>query len=466
MQNSVEKVREAQFVRMTTAPVRPLIVKLAIPTVISMLVTSIYNMADTFFVAHIGQTEAEVAAASGAVGVVFSLMAVIQALGFTLGMGSGSIISRALGVKDSKRAETAASSALAAALVLGGLLTVFGLIFIKPLVRFLGATETILPYAASYASYILYGAPIMCASFVLNNLLRSEGKALFSMVGLTLGGVLNIALDPLLIFTAGLGISGAAIATIASQTVSFLVMLSFFIFKKSALRLSIRSVSLSLRLYSEIIRTGLPSFLRQGLASVANIFLSTQAGLYGGDHAVSGMSIVGKIFMMLFCVGLGIGQGYQPVAGYNYSSKNYARVKTAFTFTLLVNTAVMTVFGVLAYIFAPQVISLIIEDNSPGIVETGALALRFQALAMPLLATNVSCNMTFQTIGRKLKAALLSTCRQGIFYLPAIYFLPSFLGLLGVQCAQCVADVCTFLVSVPFAIGFYREISRKCRTLS
>ncbi len=443
--------QEKQYRLMTQSSVRPLIIRLAIPTIITMMVTSLYNMADTYFVSQLGKS------ASGAVGVVFSLMAIIQALGFTLGMGSGSVVSRALGVRDYDKASRFASAAIMAAVVLGLALTVAGYIFINPLMSMLGATPTVLPYARDYASYILFGAPIMASSFVLNNLLRAEGKAQLSMVGITTGGVLNIALDPLFIFVFDMGVAGAAIATLISQTVSCVILL-IMLLTKSTIRVSVRHAVSGIGTLWETVRTGAPSFCRQGLASISTILLNNQAGEYGGDEALSGMSIVLKIYMLIFCVGLGIGQGYQPVAGYNYGAKLWGRVRTAFTFTFVVGTACLSALGIVALIFAPDIIPLFIDD--PKVIDIGARALRFQAIALPFLCTNVVCNMTFQATGSKLRAVLLSCCRQGFFFIPCVMILPPMLGLLGVELVQAVSDFCTFLVSIPFAVGFLRSISR------
>lgn len=442
---------ERQYRIMTQSPVRPLIAKLAIPTIITMMVTSLYNMADTYFVSQLGKS------ASGAVGVVFSLMAIIQAVGFTLGMGSGSVVSRALGVKDYDKANRFASVALFCAVAFGLLLTVCGYTFMNPLMSVLGATPTVLPYAREYALYILMGAPVMAASFVLNNLLRSEGKAKLSMVGIASGGILNIALDPLFIFVFDLGVAGAAIATLISQTVSCVILLMMLL-TRSIIKISLKRALSGMSALWEIIRTGAPSFCRQGLASISTILLNNQAGTYGGDEALSAMSIVLKIYMLIFCVGLGIGQGYQPVVGYNYSAKLWGRVRKAFTFTFYVGTACLTILGIAAIIFAEQIMPLFIED--PKVIEIGARALRFQAFALPFLTTNVVCNMTFQAVGHKLKAVLLSSCRQGFFFIPCVLLLPPVLGLLGVELVQAVSDFCTFLVSIPFALGFLKAVKK------
>ena len=307
---------DAQYRKMTQTPIPRLVATLAVPTIISMRVTAGYNMADTFFVAQLGTS------AAGAVGIVFSLMAVIQAIGFMLGMGAGNLVSRYLGAKEQRQADCAASTAFFTALAFGLGITVLGTLFLDPLMRVLGATPTILPYARDYARYILFGAPIMCASFVLNNILRGEGKAMLAMVGIGLGGVLNIGLDPLFIYAFGLGIAGAAIATLLSQCVSFAILLACFLRRKSAVRLHIGQVSRKAEVYAHIIKTGMPSFCSQSLASVATVLLNVNAAVYG-DAAVAAMSVVGRIFMFVFSFMLGFGQGFQPVAGYNFGAKRY-----------------------------------------------------------------------------------------------------------------------------------------------
>lgn len=317
---------DAQYIRMTETPVGKLITSLAIPTIISMLVTSIYNIADTYFVSKLGES------ASGAVGIVFSLMAIIQAVGFTLGMGAGSWISRLLGEHKDKLASNVAASGFYAALLFGALISAAGFIFTNPLMNLLGATETILPFARDYARLILTASPIMAASFVMNNILRAEGKARFAMVGLTSGGILNMLLDPLFIFVFKMGIKGAAAATSISQLVSFVILLICFLQKKTITSISPKNISKNITIYLQIIKNGLPSFSRQGLASIATVALNKNAAVYG-DPAVAAMSIVGKIAMFIFSVSIGIGQGYQPVVGYNYGAEKYERVKKAFFFT-------------------------------------------------------------------------------------------------------------------------------------
>lgn len=444
---------ELQYKKMIETPTKKLVLILGIPTIISMLVTAIYNIADTFFVSQLGKS------ASSAVGVVFSLMAIVQAIGFTFGMGSGSLISSKLGEKKNDEAQKIGSSSFYIAIGLGILLSTFSFIFIKPLLNFLGATETNYSYAYNYAVYIILGYPVMIGSFVLNNILRAEGKSKLSMIGLTLGGVLNIGLDPLLIYGFNMGIAGAAVATLISQVISFLVLLAMFIFKKSIIRLSIKDISSNINVYLDVIKVGFPSLCRQGLASIATILLNRQAGDIGGDAALSAISIVSKVFMVIFSISLGIGQGYQPVCGYNYFAKKYDRVKEAMMFTFVCGTALMTIMSIFFSIFANGILSFFIDDEE--VIEIGKTALRFQCISMPFLSLNVICNMTYQSIRSKLKATILSCCRQGLFFIPLVFILPSLLQLTGVELIQAMADFFTFLFTIPFFISLYKDINKK-----
>ena len=438
---------EAQFIKMTQTPVPPLIIRLAIPTIISMLVTSIYNMADTFFVAKLGTS------AAGAVGIVFSLMAIIQAVGFMIGMGSGSQLSRLLGQKKNQEASEVASTGFFMAFIFGLVLTVFGLIFIDPLMRLLGATPTILPYARDYARYILIGAAIMCASFVLNNILRGEGKAALSMIGIALGGVINIILDPVFIFGFDLGISGAAMATVLSQCISFFILLSFFLRGKSISKLSIRNLSRHPVIYGRILKTGLPSLCRQGLASIATVALNVNAAVYG-DAEVAAMS------MLLLSVMIGFGQGFQPVVGYNYGAKKYDRVRSAIRFSLIFGTVVLGILSAGGFIFAPWLIRLFRADDAQ-VVAIGTFACRAQCMVLLLAPLNVICNMLFQVIGKSGQATFVSAARQGIFFLPLIFILPSVWGLAGVCLTQPVSDIFSFLICIPMMYRFYKELRKK-----
>lgn len=439
-----------QFRKMTQNPVGRLIMTLSVPTIISMLVTSVYNMADTFFVSKLGTS------ASGAVGIVFSLMAIIQAIGFTFGMGSGSWISRLLGAKEEEKSKEVAATAFYTTLLLGLILTVVGEWKLDALMRLLGASDTILPYARDYAQFILLAAPIMAASFVLNNILRSEGHAKFAMVGITTGGVLNILLDPLLIHGFSMGIRGAAVATALSQLVSFLILLSYFVFGKTTTGLSFRKISKEPSTCLKIVKNGLPSFSRQGLASVASILLNKQAVLYG-DAAVAAMAIVTKIFMLLFSVMIGFGQGFQPVAGFNFGAGKGLRVRKAIRFTLVAGTVGMSVAGAFLFFAAPWLMGLFVSDDA-AVMEIGIMALRAQAVSMPLIPLGTVANMTYQSVGKSLGATVMASMRQGIFFIPLIYALPAFFDVYGIVTAQAAADALTSAACAPFLLHFYRGI--------
>ena len=441
------------YIMMTQSKVEPLILRLAVPTVISMLVSSIYNMADTFFVSQLGTS------ASAAVGIVFSLMAIMQAIGFTIGMGSGILSSRRLGAGKREEANEIASSAVFLVVIVSALIAGLGLIFSKELMIFLGSTPTILPYALDYGSFILLACPIICTSFVLNNLLRNEGKAFYAMIGITTGGILNIFLDPIFIFKFKLATRGAAMATALSQLISLIILLLMFLKKKSNLTLSIKYISRRSSTYLNILKTGLPSLSRQGLASIATMILNIQASNFG-DAAVAAMSISGRITFFLFSALLGLGQGFQPVAGFNYGAKKYSRVRRATIFTAYFGTIVISSLSILCFIFAPHLVSSFRKEDL-DVIMIGTKALRFQCIALMLCGINVAANMSLQATGHIGRATYLALCRQGIYFLPFILILPSRLGVLGVEIAQPLSDVLTFATSLVFFILLIKELGGK-----
>lgn len=442
---------DEQHARMTLMPIPRLVTAMALPTTVSQLISVVYNTADTYFVAHIGNS------AAAAVGVVFSMMSLIQAAGFGIGMGANSLISRRLGARRDEEANLYGSSAFFAAVLAGLLLGVGGLLTIRPLMRLLGSTPTMLPYSCAYARYILLGAPIMCSSFVLNNILRSEGEAVLSMWGLCSGGLLNVALDPLFIFTFHMGIGGAALATVLSQCVSFCILLSAFLRGRSIVKLRWKSVSRHAADYLLILRMGLPTICRQGMASLSSALLNRQAALYG-DAAVAAITIANKIYLLVRNMVIGIGQGFQPVAGYNYGAGNKRRVRHAFRFSVELGTAVCVVASALIAWKAGVLIGWFRRD--PDVLRVGTKALCFGCLVMPVMAYSTYVNQLYQCLGFSAPATFLASCRQGIFFIPLILLLPHFLGLTGVQMTQPAADALTFLISVPFQIVFYRRVLR------
>lgn len=442
-------VEEAQFKRMVEEPIPKLITSLAVPTVLSQLISTVYNTADTYFVAQIGTS------ATAAVGVVFSLMSIIQAVGFGLGMGANSLISRNLGAKNDKAANKYASSAFLAAIIFGIILMIGGLLNLNPLMRILGSTETMLPYSRNFAKYILIGAPIMCSSFVLNNVLRSEGHALNAMWGLCAGGILNIILDPIFIFKFNLGISGAAISTVISQTVSFIILLSMFLANKSIVKLKVKFVSKDLSDYGLIIRTGLPTICRQMLGSVASALINIEAAVYG-DAAVGAVTIANKIYLLVRNIILGIGQGFQPVAGYNYGAKRKERVKQAFVFACVVGTIISTVSAVIIGLNASAVIGWFRKDDME-VIRLGVQTLYFVCAAIPFMAYSTYVNQLYQSLGFSKQATFLASLRQGICFIPIVLIAPRIMGITGVELAQSAADICTFIIAVPFQIIFFKK---------
>lgn len=441
--------------RMTTSPVEKLILKLAAPTIISMLVTTFYNMADTFFVGKLENTSA-----TGAVGVVFSLMTIINAVGFYFGHGSGNYISRKLGAGDVSDAETMASCGFFWAIIGGATITALGMILINPLAKILGATDTIMPFAVKYMRIILIGAPYMCASIVLNNQLRYQGNAFFAMLGLVTGAVLNIGLDPLFIFVFDLGVSGAAWATIISQFISF-VILWIGCRKSDNLKIKLKNFTFRAKYFLQIARGGLPSLLRQSLVSLAMMTLNNVIGVYG-DAAVAAMAIVTRITAFLNSATLGFGQGFQPVCGFNYGAEKYDRVKKAYLFCLQFGTVFLLVSSALFFIIAPQLITLF-QSSDAEVIRMGTVILRCHLTTLPLMALITLSNMTFQTIGLVGRATLLASSRQGLFFMPAILLLPLAFGINGVYVSQCVADVCAASLALPLIINEFRLMNKALR---
>lgn len=436
--------QDEKYRMMTEAPVPGLIGRLAVPTIISMLVTSFYNMADTFFVGRIGTS------ATAAVGVAFPVMAVIQALGFFCGHGSGNSISRKLGAQKNDAAEELAATGFFGGLLLGVLVLIFGLLFLTPLSRILGSTDTILPYTKEYLRIILIGAPWMTVQFVLNNQMRFQGNAFYAMIGVGFGAILNIILDPILIFGFQMGIAGAAAATVISQLISFCLLFAGVRFS-GCIPIRLKNIRLSSERLREITGGGLPSLFRQGLGSVAAMTLNIAANPYG-DAAIAAMSVVSRIFMFAISALIGFGQGFQPVCGFNYGAKKYGRVREAFWFCVKISTVFLGVLAVLGFLLSGHLIGIFRDD--PEVIRIGTVAVRFQCATLILNGWIVMNNMMTQTMGKTFYASLLASARQGLFFIPALLILPRIFGLTGIQSAQAAADVFAFLLSV----ALYRKV--------
>ena len=447
-EREMSEAAKARYKKLTETPVPELILRLSVPTILSMLVTAIYNAADTFFVGKIS-TEA-----TAAVGLCFSAMAVIQAFGFFCGQGSGNFLSRMLGAGRQREAEEMAATGLALAFIIGAVTAAAINLFARPLAYFLGALETTVADTVSYLRIIAIGAPFMMAQFVLNNQLRYQGSAIYAMVGLMCGAVLNIGLDPLLIFVFDLGVKGAALATICGQMISFTVLL-IGSHRGANIRLKVSNVRLNPHYLIQIVNGGIPALFRQGLAAIATVLLNRACRVYG-DAAIAGMSVTTRVMMFVSSAMIGFGQGYQPVCAFNYGAGKKDRVREGYFFCVRYGTVFLIVMAALCLCLAPSIIGFFRDD--PDVIAVGAVALRYQALALPFLATIVITNMMLQSMGKGVKASVTASARSGLFFIPLILILPELFGLFGVEITQAAADVLSISVSIPLAISELKKM--------
>ena len=442
---------EIHYKKMTETPLTRLIVSLGIPTTISMLVTNIYNMVDTYFVGTLGESP------QAATGILFALQAVIQAVAFMLGQGSGTMVSKALADKDTDEADRYVSSAFFTGFAIGFTFLIFGTVFLTPLLRLLGSTDTILPYAKQYGMCVLVGCPVVIGSFVLNNNLRYEGKAFYSMFGLVSGAVINIFGDWLLVSVFNLGILGAGIATVVSQTISFTVLLIFFK-KKAQSTIRFSAISKNINEYLTVCKVGFPAIIRQGLSSISHGLLNNLTRPFG-DAAIAAMSVVGRVGMFIMCVGLGIGQGYQPVAAFNYQAKRYDRVKRGLTVTMGIGAVLISAIAIPCTFFAKEIVYLF--QHNAETVKIGTTALRYTCIGTMFLALSVPINMFYQSARKPVMSSILSLMRSGVMFIPTLIITTHFWGLWGIQISQPLADVLTGLVSIPFIINFFTKSEDK-----
>ena len=438
---------ELHYKKMTETPVAKLIVTLGIPTTISMLITSIYNMADTYFVGTLGDS------AQAATGVMYTLQAIIQGIAFMLGHGGGTFISKYLAARDHQKATSYISSAFYAGGAAGILIMVLGFILLTPMVYFLGSTPTIAPFAKQYGIWVLIGCPFVIMSMILNNALRYEGCALYAMVGLTTGGILNIFGDWLLVAKFGMGVFGAGMATAISQAISFIILLFMFT-KMAQSKLRFKSVSKDWRVYLSICHVGFPSLIRQGLASMTTGVLNNLTKPFG-DAAIAAMSVVNKYSMFLMCVGLGMGQGFQPVAAFNYQAKKYKRVKQGLVFTMCFGLVFIGAISAISILWAEPIITLF--QRKQEVVDVGAVALRYAAIGMMFMPFSVPVNMLYQSIQKPTISSVLSLIRSGLITIPVLLICVPLIGVTGVQIAQPVADVIAGMISIPFIIRFLKN---------
>lgn len=440
---------ERKYIKMTTAPVKGLVCSFALPSIICMLTTSIYNMADTYFVSRLNTQSI------AAVGIVFSYMGIIQAISFFFGHGSGNYISRELGARRPEKAGTMAATGLLTALIAGVTAGLICLLFETPILRLFGATDTILPYASKYFHFILLGTPFISGSIVLNNQMRLQGNARLSMIGILSGGLLNVALDPLFIFTLDMGVAGAGLATAVSQMLCFAFMLNLC-GRSGGIKIRLSKFAPSVANYKEIAAGGLPSLARQGLTFVSLICLNNFAARYG-DATVASFSVASRVMAIASALLIGFGQGFQPVCGFNYGARKFGRLREALKFTVFTGTAYCTVFAVAAFIFAPQIID-IFSGGDADLLETGSRVLRYNCLSFPLCGLIIISNMFLQNIRKTVPAVLVASARQGLFFIPAVIVGNLVAGKAGLLTAQPISDICAFLLCIPLFVKAYREL--------
>ena len=451
---------EDKYNEMTTKPVKVLVCKMAVPTIIAMVTTAFYNVVDAAFIGRLS-TEG-----TAGIGISFAYMTFIQALGFYFGHGSGNHISRALGAKDVSSASVVATVGFITPFLLGTVAALCCLPNLSWLSRILGAPEGVVPYANDYLRYIVVATPFMMSALTLNNQLRLQGNAQFGMVGIVSGAILNIALDPLFIFTFDMGVSGASLATAISQFFAWCLLL-YGMFRPESVHIKLRDFKPSFKVYYEIFRGGLPSLFRQVFNCAAAVSLNYCAKIYADGpaqeaSAVAAFAVVTRIMMFAFSVVLGFSQGFQPVCGFNYGAKLYGRVRESWLFATCVGTAFLLAISAVGILFAPEIVALFRAED-PVLIEIGAVTLRWQCAAFPLVALFTTTGMLFQNIRMTGPATLLSVCRNGLFFLPALLLLPLWLGLQGVQMAQAVADVLTFLLCIPYAVWINRKLKNEMK---
>lgn len=446
----MDKVEE-KHLKLTTEPIAKLLCELSAPAVASMLITAIYNAADSYFVSTINDS------AVGSIGVIFSFMAVLQAVGFMFGHGTGNFMSRELGRKNYEDAGKIAVTGAVYSFGTGLILSIAGLCFLDKLALFLGSTETILPYAHDYLKYILFAAPFQTTALTLNNQLRFQGNAKHGMLGLGFGAVLNMGLDPLLITVFDLGVSGAGIATMVSQMISFCILV-FCTFKGGNMPMKLKRFTPSAAFVKEIFKGGIPSFGRQVIGSVATVLLNYALKPYG-DNAIAALAVVAKVTQILLSVLIGLGQGFQPISGMNYGAKKYDRVLKAFRYTFLGGTGVLAVGAVFGFLFAEPVISLFASEQAT--IEIGVKALRYQLIPAVFSAFYMIGSMMLQNLGKSFRATLLAVSRQGLTFIPFILILPRIFGLNGALIAQPLSDLVACFIGIPMVFSLIRELKGK-----
>lgn len=422
-----------------------LIPKMAVPTIVAQLITTVYNLVDTFFVSTLGTN------ATAAVGVNSSLERTITIIGSLIGAGACSYISRLLGAKKKDSANRVLSTSILTGLGLGVIFMVVCRMVIGDLVYVLGATKECAEYSIQYATYVLYAAPFMIGSFILNMCLRSEGNAMYSMIGIGFGGVLNCFLDPLFIYKFGLGVAGASMATAISKMVSFIILLWPYIKKSTAVEISVRHFKYVWEDMREVVAIGSSSFFRSALAVVAAVSINRVAGSFS-TAALAALSVANRVMEFPFAIILGFGQGYQPVVGFNWGAKAWKRVKESYTFSCMVSLVGAVIIGILIALAADPIVHAFNREADSEVLRLGLLSIRLQCLALSIHALNSIINMFYAGIGKAKSALLINLSRQGYCFFPVLMLAPALMGINGVAATQAFADILSIVVVLPMGL--------------
>ncbi len=442
---------DKKYQQMMFTPISKLILTMSVPTIMAQMVSVIYNMVDTFYVAKLGTS------VTAAVGVCNSLQSIIQAVGYGIGMGAGSLIARSLGQKNTEHANVIAITAQLMAVTFGFLLVLLCFPNISKFMNILGATDTMMDYAIAYGSVILLAAPILCLSFVNNCVVRYEGYLALSIIGSSIGCILNMLMDPIFIFTMNLGVKGAAISTVVAETVSCSIMLTILLSGKTTIQLKLSNIAKETKTYLQIIKSGLPTIFRQMMGSFSSALLNNAAKPFG-DSTVAAITVANKLYMLIRNIVLGVGQALQPIAGYCYGANDRKRVIKAFNFATIYGTTFCLTAILVLTIWGTPIISLFQKDD-PEIVRLGLQCMKYFCIVLPLLSFSTFANQLYQVLGFSKIASFLASLRQGICFAPIVIFLPKIIGIAGVQMAQAAADLLTFIITLPFMYFMYRHLT-------
>lgn len=433
------------------APISKALLAMGIPTMLGMMVNAIYNLVDAYFVGGLGTSQ------MGAISVVYPLGQVVVGLGLLFGNGSASYLSRLLGNRDQEQADRVASTALYSSVAVGAVMIIFSLIFLRPILRLLGATDSIMPYAMTYAAIYVVSCIFNVFNVTMNNIVTSEGAAKTTMFALMAGAVLNIGLDPVFIYTLDMGVAGAAIATAISQIVSTLIYLTFIFRKKSIYSFKIKNCTFTKEIMSEIFKIGIPTLVFQILTSLSISLVNTQAGPYG-DSVIAGMGAVTRIVSMGSLIVFGFIKGFQPIAGYSYGAKKFDRLHKAIRTSILWSTVFCVIYGLLLTIFSSRIIAQF-TDGDLEMIRVGTQSLRINGLSFLLFGFYTVYSSLFLALGKGLEGFVLGACRQGICFVPVILILPVFWGINGILYVQPIADVLSAIITIFMALHLHKELA-------